>query len=73
MAQLEQLQRATLSPSKYATYPGVWSAKDRLLGIHPLKQEWDIRKLTLLGSILVYRDPLVVEFFVYCYTHFGSL
>ena len=32
-----------------------------LLGIGSIKQEFDIRKLTLLGSILIHRDTFEYE------------
>ena len=56
--QLEQFQRTTLRLIQNFPINTAISAVYGLLGIRPMQQELDLRKLTLLGNVLSNRDTL---------------
>ena len=58
MHQLEQFQRTTLRLIQNFPINTAISAVYGLLGIRPMQQELDLRKLTLLGNVLSNRDTL---------------
>ena len=61
MLQLEQLQRAFMKRIQFLPTNTATSAAYGLLGIRPIHQELDLRKLTLLGSVLHNKNTLEYE------------
>ncbi|MEW8544375.1 MAG: reverse transcriptase family protein, partial [Candidatus Thiodiazotropha sp.] len=61
ITQLERLQRSTLRRILNLPVNVALTAVYGLLGLRPIRQELDLRKLTLLGSILLQRDTLEYE------------
>ena len=59
--QLEQLQRSIMKRIQCLPVGTATSAAYGLLGIRPIQQELDIRKLTLLGSVLLNKNTLEYE------------
>ena len=59
--QLEQLQRSVMKRIQCLPINTATSAAYGLLGIRPIQQELDLRKLTLLGNILLHKDTLEFE------------
>ena len=59
--QLEQLQRSVMKRIQcFPINTATWAAYG-LLGIRPIQQELDSRKLALLGNILLHKDTLEFE------------
>ena len=59
--QLEQLQRSVMKRIQCLPINTATSAAYGLLGIRPVQQELNLRKLTLLGNILLHKDTLEFE------------
>ena len=59
--QLEQLQCAFMKRIQCLPINTATSAAYGLLGIRPVQQELDLRKLTLLGSVLHNKNTLKYE------------
>ena len=59
--QLEQLQRSIMKRVQCLPVGTATSAAYGLLGIRPIQQELDIRKLTLLGNVLQNKNTLEYE------------
>ena len=59
--QLEQLQRSIMKRIQCLPVGTATSAAYGLLGIRPIQQELDIRKLTLLGNVLLNKNTLEYE------------
>ena len=59
--QIEQLQRSVMKRIQCLPINTATSSAYGLLGIRPVQQELDLRKLTLLGNILLHKDTLEFE------------
>ena len=59
--QLEQLQRSFMKRIQSLPVNAATAAACGLLGIRPIQQELDLRKLTLMGSVLYHKNTLEHE------------